>query len=168
MLGTHFLRAWSITQKSIVLSSGEAELVAMVKATAELIGMKRLMQEWGWGKLGKVYTDSSAALGIAKRKGSGRVRHVDVGLLWVQEKALEKEAQYHKVKGTENRYVHLILGAVRKSRKPQIPKYLENHCLRSILSPLDLPREVGAKSSPFVAPVARHRQSAVPAVPVRR
>ena len=31
-------------------------------------------------------TDSCAALGIAERTGIGRVRHLDVGLLWIQEK----------------------------------------------------------------------------------
>ena len=46
--------------------------------------------------------DSSAALGVVARKGAGKLRHVRVGQLWVQEKNESGELSYHKVKGSEN------------------------------------------------------------------
>ena len=49
-----------------------------------------------------VYVDSSAAIGVAQRKGSGKIRHVRVGLLWIQEKVEEDELQIHKVHGESN------------------------------------------------------------------
>ena len=46
--------------------------------------------------------DSSAALAIVDRKGNGRLRHVRVGHLWLQEKDENEELQFRKVAGTEN------------------------------------------------------------------
>ena len=46
--------------------------------------------------------DSTAALGIVKRKGCGKLRHVKVGSLWIQEKAERGELDFKKIKGTEN------------------------------------------------------------------
>ena len=45
----HTLKTWSATQKNVTLSSGEAELVAMVKISCEMIGMTQLASEWGTG-----------------------------------------------------------------------------------------------------------------------
>ena len=33
-----------------------------------------------------VYADSSAALAVADRKGSGKLRHINLRVLWLQEK----------------------------------------------------------------------------------
>ena len=51
---------------------------------------------------GDILVDSSAALGVVARKGAGKLRHVRVGQLWVQEKSENGELNYKKVKGTEN------------------------------------------------------------------
>ena len=80
------INSWSSTQTSITLSSGEAELVAAVKTCTELIGITQLSKDWGKEVEGEVYVDSSAAIGVAHRKGNGKLRHVRVGLLWIQEK----------------------------------------------------------------------------------
>ena len=102
MRGRHYLRSWSSTQKCVSLSSGEAELVAVVKVSCELIGMSQLLHDWGYNVHGEVLVDSSAALGIVKRKGNGKMRHVRVGMLWVQEAAEEGHLKYTKVLGTQN------------------------------------------------------------------
>ena len=102
MRGGHYLRSWSSTQKCVSLSSGEAELVAVVKVSCELIGMSQLLHDWGYLVTGNVLVDSSAALGIVKRKGNGKMRHVRVGMLWIQEAAEEGCLKYSKVLGTLN------------------------------------------------------------------
>ena len=102
MRGAHCLKTWAATQKSITLSSGEAELVAAVKMSTELIGMLQLSKEWNLEMEGVVFMDSSAALGIVKRKGNGKMRHIRVGMLWIQQKAEEDELKFKKVDGKEN------------------------------------------------------------------
>ena len=45
------------------------------------------MTDLGWGRTELVvHTDSTAARGIAKRTGVGRVRHLEVADLWVQDR----------------------------------------------------------------------------------
>ena len=46
--------------------------------------------------------DSSAALAVVARKGTGKLRHFRVGQLWVQELAENDEVKFRKVKGEEN------------------------------------------------------------------
>ena len=98
MAGGHLLKSWSSTQRSITLSSGEAELVAAAKMSTELIGMTQLAADWGMDYHGRVFVDSSAAIGAAQRKGNGKLRHVRVGLLWIQEKVEEGELDLSQVR----------------------------------------------------------------------
>ena len=102
MRGTHCIKTWSATQKNITLSSGEAELVAAVKMSTELIGLLQLAKEWDMEMSGSVFMDSSAALGMVKRKGNGKMRHIKVGMLWIQQKSEEEELNYKKVDGKDN------------------------------------------------------------------
>ena len=102
MRGARFLKSWSRTQQCVTLSSAEAELVAMTKLIAEMIGVRQLSFEWGKRVRGRVYADSTAALAISKRKGSGKLRHINVGLLWIQEKKAQDVIDYGKVEGKRN------------------------------------------------------------------
>ena len=102
MRGDHFIKSWSRTQQCVTLSSAEAELVAMTKLIAEMIGLRQLSFEWGQPVRGRVYADSTAALAIAKRKGCGKLRHINVGLLWVQEKKAQDVVEFRKVGGKVN------------------------------------------------------------------
>ena len=74
MIEHHLTKAWSRTQNHVTLSSAEAELYATVKCTAEMFGVKSMMADWVRSKSGTLYADSTAALGIAKRKGAGKLR----------------------------------------------------------------------------------------------
>ena len=67
---THLLKTWSRTQDSVTLSSAEAELVALSKLAAEVLGVRSMALEWKVIKAGcpfPLYADASAALSIAKR-----------------------------------------------------------------------------------------------------
>jgi hypothetical protein len=102
MIGSHFIKGWSRTQNSVTLSSAEAELVAMCKLSAELLGIISLARDLDDEIGGKVWADSSAALAIAKRKGAGKLRHINIGMLWIQEVEKMKRLDYKKVAGELN------------------------------------------------------------------
>ena len=102
MVAKHCIKSWSATQKNITLSSAEAELVAAVKMSSEIIGMLQLLADWGVTMEARVYVDSSAAIGVTQRRGNGKLRHVRVGTLWIQEKVESGELQIFKVSGTSN------------------------------------------------------------------
>ena len=85
MIGSHFIKGWSRTQNHVTLSSAEAELIALVKCTAETLGVCAVLRDWGQEKSSMLYADSSAALAIAKRKGAGKLRHIHISALWIQD-----------------------------------------------------------------------------------
>ena len=102
MIGQHFIKGWSKTQASITLSSAEAELVAMCKLAAEVIGLGSLAIDLGRDVQAVLHADSSAAIAISKRRGSGKLRHINVGLLWIQERTETGDLVSKKVKGVSN------------------------------------------------------------------
>ena len=71
------------TQSSITLSSAEAELVAMCKLAAEVIGIGSMAKDLGKDMKAVLHADSSAAIAISKRRGSGKLRHNNVGIYQV-------------------------------------------------------------------------------------
>ena len=50
----------------------------------------------------QVLVDSSAALAVTNRKGNGKLRHIRIGQLWVQQVAEEETVAYKKVAGERN------------------------------------------------------------------
>ena len=102
MRGDHLLKHWATTQNAITLSSGEAELTWVVKGVAEGLGLQSLLLDLGVSAEIEVHADSAAAIGICRRSGIGRVRHLAVCQLWVQEKLREGAFRLFKVAGAEN------------------------------------------------------------------
>ena len=78
------MKHWTVTQESITLSSGEAELGGVVKGASEGLGLRSLARDLGLDFSLELHTDSSAALGICRRTRIGWVRHLAVAQLWVQ------------------------------------------------------------------------------------
>ncbi len=101
-IGNHLIKSYSRQQKTVALSSAEAELHAMVAASAETLGIIGLCRDMGIHMSGEVYADSSAAIGITQRLGTGKVRHLRVQALWVQEVRCTGRFGYKKVLGTRS------------------------------------------------------------------
>ena len=101
-IGEHFIRHWSTTQATVALSSGEAELYGVVRGAAEALAMKSMAEDIGIRLSITIHTDSSAAKGIVERSGVGRVRHLDVADLWIQDRVRSGELRVKKVAGCDN------------------------------------------------------------------
>ena len=95
---------WSRTQQLVALSSAEAELNAGIKAAQEALGLKQmaLEVELPCVEACRIRGDSSAADGIIKRAGSGRVKHLTVRQLWLQEQNALGTAFHEKIPRAEN------------------------------------------------------------------
>jgi hypothetical protein len=102
MIGTHNVSHWSTTQALVALSSGEAELYAMIKGAAHTLGLISLAADFGEILQGRVRSDASAAIGIINRTGVGKLRHVRTQFLWLQDKVRASELEVKKVPGEEN------------------------------------------------------------------
>ena len=106
--GSHPIRFWSRTQSSVALSSAEAELVAIVKTMTEAIGLEVMAREAGLKTLTTtVLTDASAAHGIVHRLGSGRLKHIQISSLWIQERVARGETVVRKI-GRESNCADLL------------------------------------------------------------
>jgi len=102
MIGEHMIKSSVSTQANQSLSSGEAEFVATVRSTSLGLGLKSMAADFGDKLTVEVWTDSSASKGICSRIGLGKVRHLDTGLLWIQNYVEKGIIKIKKVKGTEN------------------------------------------------------------------
>ena len=102
MHGHHTLKSWATTQAVIALSSGEAEFYGVVKGASALLGAIALARDLGILLKGRIHTDSSAAKGIASRRGLGKTKHIDTQYLWVQERVNAKDFSLHKESTNDN------------------------------------------------------------------
>ena len=96
-IGKHIIKTWSSTQQIIAMSSGEAELYAMIKGAAQTKGLISMLQDYGLKFDGRVCSDASAAIGLVHRQGLGKTRHIQVQYLWMQAEVAEKRLQVKKV-----------------------------------------------------------------------
>ena len=104
------VKHWSRTQDSRALSVGEAEYYALVTGCKEGLGMQSLLRDMGWEAEVVIWSDSSTAKGVAARRGLGKMRHVELRYLWVQEAVKRGRVRLEKVRGTDNPADHLTKG----------------------------------------------------------
>ena len=102
MLGAHVIKSWVSTQASIALSSGEAEFNGVEKGAGVALGYQSLLRDLGHDVSLRVWTDSTAAIGIASRQGLGKLRHLDTHTLWIQQAVRSKRFALHKIDGLKN------------------------------------------------------------------
>ena len=102
MIGGHCVKSWSTTQSIVALSSGEAEYYGLVKAGCVAIGLRALCLDLNVPLEIRLFTDSSAAKGICRRRGHGKVRHIDVQYLWLQERVQSGDLALKSLPGRDN------------------------------------------------------------------
>lgn len=102
-LGSHVLHTWPTTQKLVALSSGESEYYAMLRCATECIGLNTLIMDVS-RLVPKVliWTDASAARGLALRAGHSRMKHMESRLLWPQERVSARHLQVLKLRREVN------------------------------------------------------------------
>ena len=140
--GAHTLKTWSSTQATVALSSAEAELYALTKGAAQALGFITLLADMGVEVKATVHTDASAAIGIARRAGLGKLRHLNVRFLWLQHELQGTEMTLHKVHGLAN-------------PADLVTKHLNQHMARKHLELLDMWTEGGrAETAPTLSTLA--------------
>ena len=101
MRGCHVLQHCCRTQQLVSLSSAEAELNATVKAACEGLGVRQMASELGTELSVEVRGDSSANDSL-HRAGCGKVKHLSVRQLWLQERIARKEVEHFKIPRADN------------------------------------------------------------------
>ena len=96
------IRGWSKTMPTIALSTAEAELGAAARGGAEGIGIQSTLADFGVRVGLRLRSDATAAIGISQRLGLGKVRHLSVADLWLQQKVRDGDLAIEKVDGRHN------------------------------------------------------------------
>ena len=137
--GSHLIKHWSATQTVIALSSGEAELSGITKGASHALGFQSLARDMGLELRLHIFSDAVAAIGICKRRGLGRVRHLHVADLWIQERLNTRYFLLSKVAGTAN-------------PADLLTTYVDKQAILRLLPLLGLHKEAGrAQTAPHLA-----------------
>ena len=102
MVAGHLMKTWSSTQPTIALSSGEAELSGIVKGATHSLGFQSVAKDLGFQLHINLWSDATAAIGICRRRGLGKVRHLSCADLWIQERLRTGDMTLSKIAGTVN------------------------------------------------------------------
>ena len=60
------------------------------------------MRDMAWSMPITIHSDATAAIGIAQRKRPGKIRHLDVTDLWIQDKIRSKQIRLLKILGADH------------------------------------------------------------------
>ena len=102
MVGEHAVKHTSNLQGATGLNVSECEYYALTHGAAHGLGLKAYMSDLGFEMSLKVYSDSSAAIAFASRRGLGRQRHVQTRYLWLQERVAGAHLSVQTVRTAQN------------------------------------------------------------------
>ena len=102
--GGHMIRSTATTQAVVSLSSGESEFYASVKAASIGLGAVHMIRDLGimMDTPVDLRMDATAGIGIASRRGAGRIRHIHTPALWLQQAVQDRRVAMGKVLGAVN------------------------------------------------------------------
>ena len=120
------MKSWTKTLPTLALSTGEAELGAIVRGVTEADGVVAILKDFGFSPTITLKSDASAAIGIVQRLGLGRVRHLAVSDLWVQQRMRSKDMDIEKVNGLENP-ADLLTKSMDRARSAKLTTLLNLH-----------------------------------------
>eukprot|EP00971_Amphidinium_carterae_P087692 1734985-Amphidinium_carterae.1 len=101
--GNHYIGGGTSTQQVIACSSGEAEYYAGLKGASEGLGIGAIAKELGMSLSLHLETDSSASYGTCKRRGHGKLKHMEIKYLWLQQAVYAERLSIQKIPRSENR-----------------------------------------------------------------
>ena len=102
MWSGQYVKAWSKTMGVLALSSGESELAAVVRASIEGLGLQSILSDLDLCGHVAIKSDATAAIGMVHPLGSGKVRQLAVGDLWIQHHVRSGKIRVSKMSGLEN------------------------------------------------------------------
>ena len=102
LIGGKYLKGWAKTMPVLALSTGESELAAVTKGISESLGVQAVLRDFGMDIAIHVKSDATAAIGICRRLGLGRIRHLATADLWCQQVVKNGQVRLSKWPGKQN------------------------------------------------------------------
>ena len=136
--GSHLIKHWSTTQSTVALSSAEAELTGISKGAAQGLGLQAVARDLGIHMSLRLMSDATAAIGISRRRGLGKVRHLATADLWMQDRLRKGDFTLEKILGADN-------------PADMLTKHVSRELVAKHMSTLGLSYEAGrAESAPTI------------------
>ena len=96
------MKRWAHTESTVALSSAEAALTGISKGAAQGLGLQSIASDLGIHVNLRIMSDATAAIGISRRWGLGKVRHLAVADLWMQDRIRKGDLVLDKIAGADN------------------------------------------------------------------
>jgi hypothetical protein len=131
------LLSYSRTQVSRTLSSSESELIGMSSCSQEMLLARDILRELRVDPTLALHTDSSSAEAITRRRGPGRIKHVETRVLKLQDLQRSGEIAFYHVEGEHN-----MADVLTKTLTATRLKYLAEKCGMTMIQDMDPVKEV--------------------------
>ena len=115
------MKAYTRKQKVIAKSSTEAELYAAALGASEAKGVQSMMYHLGFAVKPVLAIDAKATEHILHRQGIGKLKHLDVAYLWVQDEIRSQRLRARRVRSEEC--------VAELGTKPLSKTVIAKHCL---------------------------------------
>ena len=76
--------------------------MGIVRGASQALGFQSMAADLGFITNVHIKTDASAAIGICRRRGLGKIRHLAVSDLWIQERLRNQDFTLEEVQGADN------------------------------------------------------------------
>ena len=113
------LKAYTRKQKIIARSSAEAELYAAALGASESKGIVSLLRDLGYEKKPLLAIDANEH--ILHRQGIGKLKHIDVAYLWIQDEIRSHRLRARRVRSEDD--------VADLGTKPLSKAVIAKHCL---------------------------------------
>ena len=121
MVDRHTLNAYTRKQNVIAKSSAEAELCAAALGASEAKGVQSMMCDLVFAVKPVLSIDAKAIEHIIHSQGIGKLKHIDVAYLWVQDEVRSQRLRVRRVRSEEN--------VADLGTKPLSKTVISKHCL---------------------------------------
>ena len=151
-LGQHLIETQVASQPVIALSSGEAEFYAIGRGAASVIMIRQFLGQCNIEVEAVIRSDSSAGRAIATRIGSGRLRHLHIRDLWIQERVRARDLRLERVSTEDNASdlgtKHLDKKRMNKLMSMASLQGAELQCAVGLITCVDVAAALGAAGPP--------------------
>ena len=100
-VGRHLLKAYTRKQKIIIRSSAEADLYAAALGASEAKEVQSMMCDLVFAVKPVLIIDAKATEHILHRHGIGKMKHIDVAHLWLQDEVKSNRLRVRRVKSED-------------------------------------------------------------------
>ena len=96
------MKEWSKNDRSCGPEQWRIRTAVVVRAATEGLGLQSILSDFNLCGHVAIKSDATASIGMVHRVGLGKIRHLAVGDLWVQQHVRSRKTRVSKMSGLDN------------------------------------------------------------------